>query len=71
MSFSRVIRSPRLHAGVTTEELRALNQIEGSTIYAKEIYIPSYGQVPSAEVESSSTDLSFEPTALIDLKVHQ
>ena len=54
-------------AGVTTEELRALNQIKGSTIYAgKEIYIPSYGQVPSAEVESLSDELSFEPTALIE-----
>jgi LysM repeat protein len=54
-------------AGVTTEELRALNQIEGSKIYAgKEIYIPSYGQVPAVEVESSASELSFEPTALIE-----
>lgn len=52
-----------LRAGVSLNDLRSLNQIQGDSIYAgQEIYIPSYGKVPA--VRSSGAALSPTPSVL-------
>jgi len=52
-----------LRAGVSLNDLRSLNQIQGDSIYAgQEIYIPSYGKVPA--VRSSGAERSPAPSVL-------
>lgn len=52
-----------MRAGVSLNDLRSLNQIQGDSIYAgQEIYIPSYGSVPAAR--SSAVETTLEPSVV-------